>query len=69
MWKGLCVVGLWGLMIAAPHALSQPADDPGDSFVLAAPPQPAPPRVPSGSFATSTSSSASKSAIACRRDR
>jgi hypothetical protein len=52
MWKGLGVVGLWGLLIAAPHALSAPADDPGDPFALAAPPEPAPTRAPPGSFAT-----------------
>src|SRR5258708_6802291 len=52
MWKGLCVVGLWGLLIAAPHAVSAPPDDPGDPFALAAPPTPAPPHAPPGSFAT-----------------
>ncbi|MDB4981728.1 MAG: hypothetical protein JWM82_2480 [Myxococcales bacterium] len=52
MWKALSVAGLWGLLIAAPHAVSAPSDDPGDPFALAAPPNPAPPPVPSGSFAT-----------------
>ena len=52
MWKGLSVAGLWGLLIAAPHAVSAPPDeDPGDPYALAAPVKQAPPNAPA-TFAT-----------------